>query len=557
VDSSCIVEIHDLKFGYGNKEILALNGITLEIYAGEFVVLAGPSGCGKSTLCDVIAGLIPHSVRGRMSGSVTVFGKDIWDWSVQTLSQFVGLVKQNAEDQLITFTVRDEIAFGPENLGYSVQEIETKITSTAERIGITHLLDREVDQLSGGEKQRVVIASMLALDPQLLILDEPTAFLDIDGIDLLHQTLTRLRSDPLHPLTVLYVDHDIRKALPIAERFIIMDPSGTIYQDGPTREVLFQNHINLIELGIRIPALVQFMANVPSITAENLPLSLQEMYDLPFSAKHNFARLWKTAIVARATSTDYPEDEVPLIEFVNVNYEYPRAGKFALNNLNFKIYRGQFVGLMGSNGSGKTTLLYIISKVLDRYTGMVNYNGRDLREFRLKDIAAQIGFIFQNPETQLFKSQMREEICFGAQNFGMHTAEIDEQFQNLIHLFNLQQENPRTNPFLLSWGQKRRVNFASILIYSPDIILLDEPFVGQDQNNVNGIMEILKQLNLEGKTIILCSHNPGLMANYCDHIIQLDQGEMVKSGPPMTVLNDILERKLDILAEEWNNGAAP
>ncbi len=552
--TSLCVEVRNLKFGYGNRENLVLNGVSFDIHEGDFIVLAGPSGCGKSTLCDVLAGLIPHSIRGRMSGSVKIFGKDIWDWSIHSLSKYVGLVKQNAEDQLITFTVRDELAFGPENFGLSIPEIEQIVMEVAERIGIPHLLDRRVEDLSGGEKQRVVIGSILALHPKLLILDEPTAFLDTQGVEMLIQTLVRLRTSSKSPLTVLYVDHDISQVFPLATHFIAMGLTGMIFKQAPPRELLYDNHRELTEVGIRIPRFIKVLTDLPEITKLNLPLSLEELLHQPENIRTSFARAWRNRRV-KPLQNGKGMTNSPLIEFTQVSYQYPRSDTKALNNISFKIYPGQFIGLVGHNGSGKTTLFYLLCKVLERFVGNVFFKGRNLREQTLKEISPEIGFIFQNPESQIFKNSIEAEICFAAQNFGVTPDLIKERFNSLTKLFGLERENPRGNPFMLSWGQKRRVNFASILIYSPDLILLDEPFIGQDQNNVKGILEILDQLHEEGKTIILCSHNAELLAEHCSYVFQLERGQIIKQGTSKEVFPELADMKLDDLAREWCSGS--
>jgi energy-coupling factor transporter ATP-binding protein EcfA2 len=551
-------------YGVDKNHKPAVSNINFDLKNGEILILAGPSGSGKSTLSYAMNGIIPWRLKGYMKGNLEIFGKSIWDYNFMELSRLVGLVKQNPLDQLVTFRVRDEISFGLENLKYPEKVIEEKVDEIARFMGITHLLDREIDQLSGGQKQLTILCSFLVMNPKILILDEPIAFLDQRSESLLLDRLQRLIKSPEYNLSLIIIEHRLSRVINFANKILVLDDNGAIKLNGSISEVLRDKFEILKSCNVRVPWITDVYNNFKKINPNaagklEVPTNFEHLLEFPnllpkeelnqlyqvlidteikpknienfesYDQKISFNDVYieslqkKDLIENKDESGEFDliEGNIPILETQNLCFEYPNSGIKAINNLSIKINQGDFIGLVGPNGSGKTTLLYLLANLYEPTSGIIFYKNQNIKDINYHKYARKIGFIFQNPENMFFKPTIREEILYGPVNFGISKFIKEEYISKLIELIGNESEDK--NPFNLSWGQKRRLNLSSIFIYNPDIILLDEPFIGQDQRTIDSLIETLFIENKRGKTIIISSHDYHLLLKYTRKIIELNK----------------------------------
>ncbi|TXT54714.1 MAG: putative enzyme [Promethearchaeota archaeon] len=513
-------------------------------------------------------GIIPWRLKGLMKGRVEILGKSVWDYEFNKLSRQVGLVKQNPLDQLVTFTVKDEIAFGLENLLYPKEEIEERIKDIAKFMNIDHLLDRNIDQLSGGQKQLTILSSFLVLNPKILILDEPIAFLDQDSESLLLERLKHIIDSNLFDLTLVIIEHRLSRVKDIADKIIILDDKGSISINGTIKDTFTNNFDSLKSTNVRVPWIIDLFHHFKEET--EIDLSNKEIpwdfaslkyfiADLNQEEKKLFRRILmdneimphelesfrnyddvikfrdvyseKMKQITRAEehfdirNKEKVKNELQnkgeiILETKNLTFEYPNSDIKALSHLDLKVKEGDFIGLIGPNGSGKTTLLYLLANLYEPTNGDICFKGKNLKDIDFMEYAQNIGFIFQNPENMIFKSSLREEIMYGPKNFGIDEQVRESYLEKLIGLIG--EVDAERNPFKLSWGQKRRLNLSSIFVYKPSIILLDEPFIGQDQRTIDSIAQTLYIENKRGKTIIISSHDYPLLLKYTKTILELN-----------------------------------
>ncbi len=527
-----IVTFTDFSFRYGNSGPFVLKNINLKLAQGQVILLGGVSGSGKTTLCNAIAGKIPFSITGQYSGKISLFGKDIWEHNQDEFSRKVSYMFQNADEQLVTFTVFDEISFAAENLNIQKKEIIIRVNQVAKDLGISNLLKRPIFSLSGGEKQKVILAANLVMNPKILILDEPLAFLDSHSVIKFIQLIRKLRKID-SDLSIIIIEHRLQPFLNLVNKIIILDEQGTIAFEGNLQKYLFyQSESALFHL--RDDAFIQ-----------NFKLSLLKNKNNPL--KNTFQTI-----------------NEELIRIEDINFTYENQNQKIFSNFSLKINRGEFIGIVGDNGTGKTTLLYLIANVLEPNSGKIFFQNQDYINFELEDFIPKIGFIFQNPENQIFESTIKDEILYAPRNFSQYKKNknlisLDEEkiinnFAPLIgeKRYNLH-EFQNINPFCLSWGQKRRLNLASIFSYNPDLILVDEPFIGQDAQSIKQIFEILHKFHLQGKTIIIISHDRELLNLNCSRIIELNKkytfnntkvhsGEKQRNYPNPTITHTIKKK---------------
>ncbi len=548
-------------YGRDKNQEPAVSNISFELKEGNVLILAGSSGSGKSTISFAINGIIPWRQKGFVKGDVEIFGKSIWDYDFSELSMLVGLVKQNPVDQLVTFKVKDEIAFGLENLNYTPEIIEKKVKNISNLMGINHLLNRDIDQLSGGQKQLVVLCSFLVMNPKILVLDEPIAFLDQNSESFLLNRLKKLIKSNKIPLTLVIIEHRLSRVMDIADNLIVLDENGKISMNNNIKQII-TNEFEILRLSnVRVPWIVDIFHDFkknnvkfqkfknPTNFKELLEIldqlnkeDLNELYQILIDKEINPIELRKyemyneliefndTYIESLKHFKDkYGRNEIKdenheyniILETKDLNFKYPNSGILAVNNLSLKINRGDFIGLIGSNGSGKTTLLYLLANLYEPTSGEILYKNKNLKEINQYEYAREIGFIFQNPENMIFKSSIREELLYGPKNFGIINEIKESYIARLLNLIG--KNNSEENPYNLSWGQKRRLNLSSIFVYNPEIILLDEPFIGQDQKTINSLIETLYIENKRGKTIIISSHDYHLLLKYTKRIIELNK----------------------------------
>lgn len=481
-----IVTINNLSFTYSGVTSPVLREINLQIYPGQFLTITGPSGCGKSTLALCLAGFIPHAYPGKMTGSIHIQGKDTRDYPAGGLSGLVGLVQQDPEAQLCTLTVKDEVAFGPENLCLPPKVIRKRVLRALEAVGARDLLARKVHTLSGGEKQRIAIASVLAMNPALLILDEPTANLDPSCTGEVLLTLEKVQGRQKTAIIVL--EHRIERLAGITDALYYMD-KGKLFAS-PGRDEFEKKYV-------------------------------------PKTSCHG-----PVAAITPATNRgneSHNNKVLPLLTVENLRAGY--ADRDIFTNLSFSIYSGETLALMGDNGSGKTTLLLALLGLLPNKGGSINFRGEDVSKIKVSQRAREMGLVFQNPNHQIFASSVMEEAMLASVYLSPETpGQIKDKVRELLEEFELL-EYGNLNPFTLSLGEKKRLTLLSVLAYSPSLLLLDEPLVGQDSRRLGIFLTALQKHRNRGGGALMVCHEPEVVYSYCQRVLFLEQGKLLVNAP--------------------------
>jgi energy-coupling factor transporter ATP-binding protein EcfA2 len=530
-----ILKAANLCYIYSGQDKPALRDINLEIEEGDFVIVAGPTGCGKSTLALCLTGLIPQVLGGKMSGKVVVDDKDTRDYEVFQLAQSVGLVFQNAENQLCSLSVEDEAAFGPENLGLSRQEIEKRVNFALESTSLADLKQRYTFSLSGGQKHRTVIAATLSMLPKVLVLDEPFSELDPVGCREVLETLQELNEK--QRITIILIEHKLEQALGFAKNVILLK-EGEIVASGKPLEVFKDSTIEK-RLGLRVPVTLKFSYELikkgwlakPALSIDELENSLPKIKSLHFLPKNNPGSVLRNE---NKFASENPQNA--LISTEGLCYSYS-DGTVALRDINFEVFPGDFLAILGGNGAGKTTLAYQISGQLKPTKGKVYIDGNDAKKSHIADLAGTVGYTFQNPDCQLFCKTVRDEVAFGPKQLGLTQEEVDSRVDDLLRLMHAEQLRDR-DPHTLSRGQKIGIAIASVLSMRPKVLILDEPTLGQDFARIKSLAAILKSMNQQGLAVVVITHDINVAAEYACRVILMDQGKIIADGDPHSILSD-------------------
>lgn len=571
-----ILSIEDLHYAYppllpDQPVTEVLRGVTGQVHRGELVALIGRVGSGKTTLCMAVNGLVPHATGGRFRGRVLVAGRDTRRHPVPVLARWAGLVFQDAEAQLTQMRVEDEIAFGPENLGLPRKVIEQRVTWALSAVGLSSYRDRSPLLLSGGEKQRVAIAAMLAMRPELLALDDPTANLDPAGKAAVYSVLIGLARR--QGLAVLIATQDLELVARYADRVWVLH-EGRIGLEGPPHRV-FRQTAQLQEWGIGLPQLAELAAllarrlrqpfyfrGVGEAYRQLRPL-LPSYLDIASSSYLDVAsssslgtptpdagacpgtQLHGPASRPAATSTggsDVGACPGTVISLENVAYAYP-DGTPALKGVTWALRPGEFVALVGPNGSGKTTLAKLLNGLLKPTAGRVIVAGRDTRVARVPELARIVGYVFQNPDHQIFAATVAEEVAFGLRLQGLAPAEVARRVAAALDQFRLG-SHAHLPPALLGTSQRRQVSLAAVLATQPQVLVLDEPSGGLDSRSLQALMAAVVRFHHQGGTVLLITHDMRLVAEYAERVAVLSAGEMAFEGSPYELFqhHEILRR---------------
>ena len=545
------VSIKNAIFSYIDDYKKAIDDITLNIFQGERLLITGPGGAGKTTFCCCLNGLVPHFYEGTFSGKIIVKGIDTAQTSIGQLSQKVGVVFQDPSSQLVSPTVEEELAFGPENLGIPRDEIKERINEIIKATRLERFQERQPQTLSGGEQQAVAVASILAMHPDICVLDEPTSNLDPIGSSMVLSIAQDLAKRG--EKTLIIVSHKIKEIIPIIDTIIIMN-EGKIIHRGTPRKVL-QNVEFMNKLGIGGPPVI-FLAdklrkNGLIKSNEDLWISFEEAYTalsnlLKGVSSEKFENVllnWENKKRVLKPS----EQGEPVIEVKDLNHVYEIGpgieGVVALRGVNLNIFQGEYVGIIGQNGSGKTTLVKHFNGLLKPTEGFVKVFGKDTTKVSIPEMAKKVNYIFQNPDLQLFGGTVREEVSFGPKNLGLSEIEVEKRVKSALEELDLEYAIDRI-PRSLDKGGRQRVAIASALSMDPHILIIDEPTTGQDPKKARQIMELTKELNKKGKTIIFITHNMELAAEYAKRIIVMNNGLLLYDGAVRDAYSqtDILEK---------------
>lgn len=514
-----IIEFNNLSFTYRDSDRKAIDNISLQINECDYVVWMGHTGAGKSTLLYCLNSLIPNFIKGNLEGSAVVLGKEIKKAKILDLSKNVGIVFQDFESQLFSTNVELEVAFGTENLGLKREEIKKRIDEILPLVRLDNLRDREPSTLSGGQKQRLAIASILAMRPKILALDEPTSDLDPIGKIEVLQLAKRLRKIGT---TMILIEHNTEEALNADE--IILLNKGMVIGKGAPEKLVCKTEL-LIEAGVAPIQVNEFYQKLlPHMQRNKLPLNLNEgvsYFIKRFKIKENVIDL------LREKDRKYfekIEDEVA-ISINNLFYVYPTGVK-AISDINLKIQKGEFIAIIGQNGSGKTTLVKHFNGLFYPTSGKVEIFGKDTREMNRSALGRIVGYVFQNPDHQIFAQTVWEEVSFGPKNYGLSDKEIEENVKQALSSVHLEGFE-KMDPFILTKGERQRVAVASVLAVKPQIIILDEPTTGLDYRQQESMMEMICDLNKRGHTIIIITHSMNTVAKYAKRTIVLDDGRLL------------------------------
>ena len=535
---SDIIVIENLSYIYPKREKPAIKNINLSIKKGEFVTIMGPTGAGKTTLCYAMVGLAPQFFEeGKMEGNVFVKGMSTREYAVQEICTVAGLVFQDFENQIFGITVEDDVSYGPIFLGFDHDEIQRRVKKALSSVRLDGYEKRTVYTLSGGETQRLAIADVLAMEPEIIILDEPTSQLDPVGKEEVFQTLEYLRKNT--NTTIVLVEHKSEEVAKFSDRILVMN-NGEIVLDGPPRKI-FERVDELLSIGVRPPQVCELFSILrkKGLKFDTFPITLEEAIDVlskKLIQRKTLEDIQNAPVKEPSKNTS---SEEPIIEVKGLWHIYP-GGIDALKGVSFNVNRGEFLAIIGPNGSGKSTLLKHFNGLLKPTKGDVFVDGVNTKDTTTGKLAKKVGLVFQNPDYQLFAKSVKEEIEYGLKNIKLPKDEIDVRIKEAIEFTGLKGYEEK-HPLLLKKDERQRVAFASIIAMTPEIIVVDEPTTGQDFKGSEVMMQMLTKLNRMGKTIIVVTHDIRLVARYADRIIILFKGEIVADGPTRHIFSKYYE----------------
>ena len=496
--------VKDLSFQYHTRNTLAIEGINMILEPGQVMLLAGSSGSGKTTLMRCINGLIPHSYNGDMSGEVFVHGQSVKGMGLAQISTHIGTLLQDPERQILGTYVLNEVCFGLESLGMKHKEMLPIAHKALERLHILHLKDKETFLTSGGEKQKVALAGVLAMEPSILLLDEPLASLDPASA---HEALLTFRELADEGLSVMIVEHRVEDVLAINPEKVLYMDDGKIVYDGDAEGLM--DAVDYSRIKLPAPAVAR--------RARQFPVP-------------HF----------QPTVPDVDPLSEPLVSFQDVRFQYKKDSPEVLHGINLDIRAGEVIAILGHNGSGKTTTVKHALGLLKPTSGRVLLEGTDTKNSTVAKAAKTIGYVFQSPSQMLFAATVREELAYGPKNLKFSTQQVEENVNWAIETVNLEEELP-TPPLALSFGQQKRVSIASVLSMKSRVLMMDEPTAGQDYWNYQSFMSTI--LQTPGfDAIVFITHDLDLALIFANRVVVLYAGEVVADGHPQEIFKD--EQKL-------------
>lgn len=538
-----IIEVKDVTFTYSGAQRHALERVSLAVAEGEFVGVIGPSGAGKSTLAGVMSGAVPHHFTGELYGACLVDGKDTCEVTLTDVSRLVGSVLQDIDAQFVASNVRDELLFGLENFGVTRDEIPARMQQALETVGIEDLRDREIATLSGGQKQKVAIAAILALRPRVLVLDEPTAALDPVSSTLVFETLREVNRSA--GITVVVIEQKVALLSEYCSRVVVFEQGKLIFDDTPRK--VFSHGERLREIGVDSPRVAR-VSN--SLAAAGLcepggpALSVDEVAALVARIVGEGVRgavvegacavpvvpsspcdssIDGDSVVAAASSARTGE---PVARFEGVGYSYPGGGA-SVRALDFEVFPGEIVGIVGQNGAGKTTFTKLLNGLLKPAEGNVVVAGLNTREVPTSRIARHVSTLFQNPDRQICKDTVLDEVAFGLLLQGVSLDEASARAKATCERFGLPLDEA---PFSLSRGQRQMVALASVVVGEPQIIVLDEPTSGLDYRECMTVMETVRDMAAAGSAVVMVCHDMEVVSDFADRLVVMANGEILGRG---------------------------
>ncbi|WP_347861982.1 energy-coupling factor transporter ATPase [Salimicrobium sp. PL1-032A] len=495
-----MMNVRDLSLYYEDKAEPVLRDVSFSVNEKETVLLLGASGSGKSTLTHCLTGLYPRELDGTMEGEVTFHHKPVAKAMPGAISRSVGIVFQDPETQFCMLSVEDEVAFGLENLEVEPDVMEEKIQKALKDVGLLEKRKEKITSLSGGEKQKLALACILAMDPPLIVLDEPTANLDPLATENFVALLEPLKEE--RGLSLFIIEHDLDPWVSITDRILMLGREGRIFYDGPLREGLETYADTLQQDGIAMPRASRW-ALQSGVVVSPLPLTVEELKGRPPAPEPR--------------ERGRREKEAPLIHAEDLSW------KNVLQQVDVSIPEGSFTAVVGPNGSGKTTVCRLLAGIIKPSSGKVG------DPFGKKERFSRIGYVFQNPEHQFLTDSVWEEVAYGGAD--------KRQVKEMLEWCGLS-DHAKLHPFLLSQGQKRRLSVATMLVNDQDVLFLDEPTFGQDAESTEHLMELIAEKHRAGTTIVMITHDMELIDTYATHVIAMKKGEVAFTGSPEELWNE-------------------
>lgn len=528
-----IIIIENLSYAYPKSKELVLKNINLRVKEGEFLAIMGKTGAGKTTLCLALNGIIPQFYEnGKIEGEVIVDGLSTYNTPIQKLALSVGMVFQDFESQIFGVTVEEDIGFGLSNIGLPKEEILRRINEVLSIVRLNGYEKREVGALSGGELQRLAIADILAMKPKILVLDEPTSQLDPIGKEEVFSVILSLKEKL--GITTIITEHKSEEIAQYADRVIVLK-NGEIALEGHPKD-LFKKIDELYDLGVRPPQVCELSVKIEkqkNINFDSFPLTVDEAYKTYINAL-SLKKINKQSRLDSINSFNKAKD-LPIIEVEDLWHTYPN-GIHAIQGISLKIYKGEFLAIIGQNGSGKTTLVKHFNGLLKPTKGKVIVGGVNTLKSTVGMLSRKVGYVFQNPDHQIFATSVYEEIAYGPKNMKLSKEEIDKRVKEALNFVGLEGYEEK-NPFLLNKGERQRIAFASIFAMRPQVFIVDEPTTGQDYQGSENMMKMLKKLNEKGCTIIIITHDMRIVAEYAQRIIVLSNGKILADGPTRAIFS--------------------
>lgn len=539
---SAIIEMECVSFSYGTAAdgAYALKDIDLSVEEGTFVGLIGPSGAGKSTLASAITGAIPHHYRGRLFGSTLVAGLDTCEASLTDIAKVAGSVLQDIDAQMVASVVEDELLFGLENFGIDHREIEGRIASALDAVGIADLRHREIATLSGGQKQKVAIAAILAMTPRVIVMDEPTSALDPASARDVFEVLRRAKE--LTGMTVILIEQTVALLAEYCGRVVVID-QGRIALDGTPTDV-FSHGETLRAIGVDTPRTVRIsnsLAEAGLAPNDSPALTLDGAESLV--AGILAPGLSESSLIVPRTLGDGPDarnaaDQRPIIvDVAGAAYSYG-TGQAGIEDIDLTVRAGEILAVVGQNGAGKTTLTKLLNGLIKPSAGVVRIAGLDTRTTPVSALASHAATLFQNPDRQLCRNTVVEEISFGLELQGVAADAARERARHVAATFGLPEN---ASPFNLSRGQRQMVALASVVTLEPELIILDEPTSGLDYRECMTVMETVRQRALDGAAVVMVCHDMEVVSDFADTLAVMAEGRLIEVGPSREVFaNDAL-----------------
>jgi energy-coupling factor transport system ATP-binding protein len=515
-----LITVENFSFGYDSDKEPVLKDLTLTIHQLENILLIGPSGSGKSSLSLCLNGLYPDAVEGWAKGEISYNGTPLNHFKKGEINQEIGVVFQDPESQFCMVTVENELAFTLENINTPREEMSGKIEDILNAVGLIEDRHRPIHELSGGNKQKVALASVLLLNPTLLILDEPTANLDPASRFEFIELIGSLKQE--WGFAVFIIDHQVDDWLPMVNRVIAINREGSICLEGTPVDVFYNESEKLKEQGIHIPRIVETVLETHEGKGyeTNRPLTEANL------------GLWMISKGQTLKSKDRKVHTDHKSEVLSIrNVSFSRGQNSILKEMTLSLYSGELIAIVGNNGAGKSTLLQVMSGILTPKTGSRLLLEKKYQAWSEHEMRKVMGYVFQNPEHQFITDTVYDEMAFGMRLNRVDQDKIEQNVTQLLERFHLT-NHKWSNPFALSGGQKRRLSVATMLEDTPSVLLFDEPTFGQDAQTTEELMQMIQALQKQGTAIVFVTHDMDLVDKYCEKVYVVNGGEMSFSGQP-------------------------